>query len=74
MDSGANRHMVNARHLFFTMRPYTGPTPYVTLGDGSTQCPIKGVISIDMVIPLGCKIRLNDVVYVPNPQRLPIQH
>ena len=57
--------MVNARHLFYSMRPYQDPTLYVTLGDGSTQCPIAGIGNIEMVVPSGSMIRLHDAIFVP---------
>ena len=58
--------MVNTRHLFYTLRSYTGPHPHVTLGDGATTCAIKGIGSVEFCTHLGHKIRLHNVLYVPN--------
>jgi len=65
LDSGTNGHMVNAKHLFISMHPYKGPIPYITLKDGSTRCPIKGIGTIEILTKSNHKIRLHNVIYIP---------
>lgn len=64
IDSGANRHMCSVKALFLNMRPYKGRYPSVTLGDGSTECAIKGVGDIVIQI-MGHTILLSNVLFVP---------
>ena len=66
VDSGANRHMCNNKDLFFNITSYNGPNPYVTLGNGKTKCPIKGIGSIEFEITSGQKLRFHNVIFVPD--------
>ena len=58
--------MCNNRHLFITFGKYNGDKQSVTLGDGSTHYPIKGIGTIEMIIPSGHKIRMHNILYVPS--------
>ena len=65
VDSSANRHMCNSRHLFITITPYTGKNKYVTLGDGTIKCQIQGIVTMDITLPNRSKLRFHNVIYVP---------
>ena len=57
--------MCNNKNLYLQMADYSGATNHVTLGDGHTKSPIKGVGHIYFVVPKGYTIHLHNVMYVP---------
>ncbi len=65
VDSGANKHMCNAKSLFTTFQTVTSSSSYVKLGDGKHTCPIRGLGTIQYFVNNNV-IRLHDVLYVPD--------
>ena len=58
--------MCNFIELFINISPYAGPNPFVTLGDGKTKLPIKGIGTIEFETITGNKLRFHHVIYVPD--------
>ena len=48
------------------MQPHNGPTPYVTLGDDSTQCPIKNIGSVEIYLPSNQTIKPQNMIDSPS--------
>eukprot|EP00957_Ditylum_brightwellii_P196463 14969392-Ditylum_brightwellii.AAC.1 len=63
LNSGANEHMCNKKEYFTTLQQ--SPVDYVTLGDGKTRLPCKGIGTVQILIDKYV-LQLINVLFVPD--------
>eukprot|EP00957_Ditylum_brightwellii_P132255 10084682-Ditylum_brightwellii.AAC.1 len=63
IDSTANDHMCNEEKYFMDLKERKGKE-YVTLGDGTTTLPIKGIETVHIKVNQYA-IKLINILYIP---------